>query len=98
MVVRFTILHLSLTQVATKDESVLQVWERVRGPLRNALRTLGISKVQTAKRSDIAALDKIIDHDVPELRSAATRAGILLAAAGIPALPRALTGSAPVND
>ena len=55
-------------QVATKDESVTQVWERVRGPLRQALRTLGISSVPTARRSELAALDQIINRDVPELR------------------------------
>jgi len=46
----------STPQVATKDESVIQVWERVRGPLRIALRTLGIASVPTARRSELSAL------------------------------------------
>lgn len=45
-----------------------QVWERVRTPLRNALRTLGIPSVPTAKRGELAALENIINREVPELR------------------------------
>lgn len=68
MVVTSLLLRVWPAQVATKDESVTQVWERVRGPLRQALRTLGISSVPTARRSELAALDQIINRDVPELR------------------------------
>lgn len=65
-------------EIAARDEGVLQLWERARGPLRNALRTLGIRGVPTAKRSEISSLDRIISKDVPELRSAATKVNSML--------------------
>ena len=55
----------------------------MRVPLRNALRTLGIASVPTARRSELAALEKIINQDIPELRTAATKAGLLLGAAEV---------------
>lgn len=88
---------LATPQVATKDESVIQVWERVRGPLRIALRTLGIASVPTARRSELSALETIINKDIPELRAAATRAGTLLGAETVssaPAMAAKATGPA----
>jgi hypothetical protein len=54
---------------------VLQLWERVRPQLQTSLRTLGITGVPFARRADLAALDDIIDVQVPELRKAATKVG-----------------------
>jgi hypothetical protein len=60
-------------QIASRDEGVQQLWERARGPLRNTLRMLGVRGVPAATRSELAALDRIISRDVPELRAAATK-------------------------
>jgi hypothetical protein len=64
-------------ELADRDEFLTQLFARVRPHLQLTLRTLGIASVPSVKRGDIAALDKIIDGDTPELRRAATKAGVL---------------------
>jgi hypothetical protein len=65
-------------QLAERDEFVLQLWERVRPQLATALRTLGIRGAPAAKRSELAALDAIVEAEVPALRRKATKAGAFI--------------------
>jgi hypothetical protein len=63
--------------LAERDEFTGQLWERVRTPLRTALRTLGLRALPAPKRSELAAIDAIVSESVPSLRRAATKAGAL---------------------
>lgn len=60
-------------QLAEKNENVAQVWERVQPTLRNALKTLGIQGLGSVRRSDLQALDDILDTRVPRMRQRATK-------------------------
>lgn len=64
-------------QLAERDEFVAQLFERVRPSLQTTLRTVGIRSAPSVRKSDLAALDQIIDQDAPSLRRAATKAGTL---------------------
>lgn len=64
-------------QLADRDEFVSQLYERARPQLQTTLRTLGILGAPAVKRADLASLDSIIKDSVPDLRRAATKAGML---------------------
>lgn len=55
-------------QLAEGDEYVLSLWKRVLPSLQVAVHTLGFSNLPKLKSSDIAALDKIVETDIPALR------------------------------
>lgn len=65
-------------QLAERDEFCAQLWERVRPQLASTLRTLGFAAVPMARRSDLQALDEVIEREVPALRQAASKAGALV--------------------
>lgn len=66
-------------QLAERDEFVAQLWERTRGPLRTALRTVGIRSLPAPSRRELDSIDAILTERVPALRRAATKAGALYA-------------------
>lgn len=66
-------------QLAERDEFVAQLWERTRGPLRTALRTVGIRSLPAPSRRELDSIDTILSERVPALRRAATKAGALYA-------------------
>ncbi|KAG7376144.1 EH domain-containing protein 1 [Phytophthora pseudosyringae] len=55
-------------QLAEGDEYVLSLWKRVLPSLQVAAHTLGFSKLPKLKHSEIAALDNIVNNEIPELR------------------------------
>ncbi len=59
------------------DEFTTQMWFRLRPSLQASLRTLGIGRLPPLRRADLAALDAVLDGDVPSLRRAATRANAM---------------------
>ena len=63
--------------LAERDEFISQLYERIRPQLQTTLKTFGIRNSPSVKRSDLTALDTIIDIDTPNLRKASTKAGFL---------------------
>ncbi|RLN56546.1 hypothetical protein BBJ29_002196 [Phytophthora kernoviae] len=55
-------------QLAEGDEYVLSLWKRVLPTLQVAVHTLGFSKLPKLKSSEIAALENIVNNEIPELR------------------------------
>ncbi|CAH0489163.1 unnamed protein product [Peronospora farinosa] len=55
-------------QLAEGDEYVLSLWKRVLPTLQVAAQTLGFSRLPKLKNSEIAALDNIVNKEIPELR------------------------------
>ncbi|KAG7383894.1 EH domain-containing protein 1 [Phytophthora boehmeriae] len=55
-------------QLAEGDEYVLSLWKRVLPTLQVAAHTLGFSKLPKLKSSEIAALENIVNNEIPELR------------------------------
>uniref|UniRef100_M4BX01 Dynamin N-terminal domain-containing protein n=1 Tax=Hyaloperonospora arabidopsidis (strain Emoy2) TaxID=559515 RepID=M4BX01_HYAAE len=55
-------------QLAEGDEYVMSLWKRVLPSLQIAVHTLGFSMLPKLKNSEIAALDKIVSNEIPELR------------------------------
>ena len=62
-----------VTAVSDRDEFALSLWKRVRPQVHVALSTLGVDGVARVESADIAALDKVLDEDVPALRRRAGR-------------------------
>lgn len=63
--------------LAERDEFSSQLYERVRPQLQTTLRTFGIRGIPSIKRTDIVALDNVINVEIPNLRRASTKAGFL---------------------
>ena len=59
-------------EVSDADEFTESVWQRIREPLRLSLLQHGVSALPSVTSSDIAALVKIVDVDIPELRRVAS--------------------------
>ncbi|KAF4320020.1 hypothetical protein BBO99_00004219 [Phytophthora kernoviae] len=55
-------------QLAEGDEYVLSLWKRVLPTLQVAVHTLGFNKLPKLKSSEIAALENIVNNEIPELR------------------------------
>lgn len=59
-------------EVNDADEYIASVWQRIRDPLKMALETEGLQQVPAVSASELAALDKIVEEDIPELRRLAS--------------------------
>lgn len=55
-------------QLAEGDEYVLSLWKRVLPSLQVAAHTLGFRNLPKLKATELAALDKIVETDIPALR------------------------------
>ena len=59
-------------EVSDADEFTASVWQRIREPLRLSLLQHGVDALPSVTSADIAALVKIVDVDIPELRRVAS--------------------------
>lgn len=74
--VAFRSLHAA--QIAEKDEFTTQIFERVRPQTVAALQTKGIRGCPGASRSELQALENLIEKEVPALRRSASKAASLI--------------------
>jgi len=59
-------------EVSDADEFTASVWQRIRDPLRLSLQSLGLANVPSVSQSDLDAMHKILDDDIPRLRRIAS--------------------------
>lgn len=59
-------------EVNDGDEYIASVWQRIRDPLKMALETQGLQSIPQVSNAELAALDKILSVEIPELRRVAS--------------------------
>ena len=61
-----------VTEVSEGDESVVSMWRSVRPSLQRALRTLSLGALPRLSKAELAALDEVLQQQVPDLRRLAS--------------------------
>ena len=60
------------SEVNDGDEYIASLWQRIRDPLKMSLETLGLQSIPQVSQAELAALDKIVTVEIPELRRLAS--------------------------
>jgi len=60
-------------EIRAADEFTASLWQRVRDPLRHALKTVGLANFPSVSKKELAELEQILNDDIPRLRRLASR-------------------------
>lgn len=59
-------------EISEADEFTTSVWQRIRDPLRLSLQSIGLANMPSVSQSDLDAMNKILEEDIPRLRKVAS--------------------------